>query len=95
MNSDSTLYQILRRIYWKLPVSDDVKEAWLSKIRVAARNLNRAGSSRPASVDSELERNRAYLAQVLAIPAKPDETHVPITTSAFERREGDPKVIAY
>ncbi|WP_077232891.1 glycoside hydrolase family 99-like domain-containing protein [Burkholderia cenocepacia] len=93
MNSNSILYQVLRRIYWKLPISNDVKEALLSKFRISARKLYRTGSSMPA--DSESVRNRAYLEQVLAIPAKPDEAHVPITTKAFERREGDPKVIAY
>lgn len=92
---NSTFYQVLRRIYWKLPVSDSVKEAWLSRFRVFTRKLYRVGASVPASSSSESVRHQAYLAQVLSIPAKPDEKHVPIVTEAFERREGDPKVIAY
>lgn len=92
---NSTLHHVLRRIYWKIPVSDRLKEMGVSKFRILKRKLARMKLSEPPMSDSRTALHHAYVEQVLAIPAKTDTQYIPIAESPLKWHEGDPKVIAY
>ncbi|MFZ6687236.1 glycoside hydrolase family 99-like domain-containing protein [Undibacterium sp. SXout11W] len=89
------LYQFLRQTYWKLPLSENTKEAIVGKVRAVSRNLK--SNLNPDSVkfvdkDDQLAE---YVNQVLAIPGKTGDEHVTISSDSYVRKNDDPKVLAY
>ena len=96
---NQNLYQLLRRIYWRLPLPEETKESLVGRARRFSRNMKRAASdpgtatvSAPVSREELLQK---YVSQVLALPGKPTEEHVELSSRRYQREEGDAKILAY
>ena len=89
------LYQFLHRIYWKLPLPENAKEAFIGQARILLRRVRRMIDRQSTPGVGTDEVLRAYVAQILAQPGKPGLEHVGITSDSFARQSGDPKVLAH
>jgi len=89
------LYQYLKRIYWNLPLPENVKKSIICRARALAFIFQHKFILSEQSLQHELELLRAYIDHVLAIPEKPGPEHVGLAKDCYNRCDGDPKVLAY
>lgn len=96
---NQNLYQLLRRIYWRLPLPEETKESLVGRARRFSRSMKKAmveptgeSNSVPASREKALEE---YVKQVLALPEKPGSEHVEISSRFYQRQDSDAKILAY
>lgn len=78
---------------------EETKESLVGRARRFSRNMKRAASdpgtatvSAPVSREELLQK---YVSQVLALPGKPTEEHVELSSRRYQREEGDAKILAY
>jgi len=89
----SRVYQLLRVTYWRLPLSQSLKERIASYLRRLMRG--RTNQTVVADDQRELVLLRDYVAQVLAIPGRSGSEFVPLREDAVQVRADDPKIVAY
>jgi hypothetical protein len=82
----SRAYQLLRVTYWRLPLSQSLKE----RIASYLRRLMRGRTNQTVVADDQRE-----LAQVLAIPGRSGSEFVALREDAVQVRADDPKIVAY
>ena len=77
------LYIRLAQIYWRLPVSQKIKEGFIQSVRkIWPRKMIRG------------KLLKQYVQQVLSIPQSSKE-YVGLAPSIYERQPGDPMILAY
>ncbi|QLU50709.1 glycoside hydrolase family 99-like domain-containing protein [Citrobacter sp. RHBSTW-00696] len=87
------LYQLVRKVYWKLPFSDETKEAIVGRVRRAIRNAKQQPNSTANDfVDTTKDD---YIHQILSSAKPASSEYVAESMDHFERKEGDAKIIAY
>ena len=89
----SRVYQLLRVTYWRLPLSQSLKERIASYLRRLTRG--RTNQTVVADDQRELVLLRDYVAQVLAIPGRSGSEFVPLREDPVQVRADDPKIVAY
>lgn len=84
--------QQLKKMYWNMPfISETSKEKFYYMIKGYIR-----GERSYKGDSNDIELLGKYRDQILNIPNEKDsEFYKPLTDSIYERREGDPKLIAY
>lgn len=90
-----SLYQRVRRLYWSLPLKQEIKESLVSLTRRLSRNIKKANKNVGIGRRNEDERFRAYTRQILSLPEKPAEEFVDLASQPFHRKDSDCKIIAY
>jgi hypothetical protein len=90
-----TLYQFLRRSFWRLPIPENTKEAIVGQARIVFRGIKRSLTQLQVPKIGRCEVLRDYVEQVLAQPGKPGLEYVGIAPEGYVRHEDDPKVLAY
>jgi len=96
---NQNLYQLLRRIYWRLPLPEETKELLVGFARRFLRGMKKA-LAEPVTTASSASVSREkilqeYANQILAIPRKSGNEYVEISSSSYQRKEGDAKILAY
>lgn len=87
------LYNVVKEAYWKLPFSDDAKDAVIGKARVLMREGKKTVFNKNRKIiDGGPD---AYIKQVLSIPKGSLNDYVSESSEEYVRKNGDPKVIAY
>lgn len=87
------LYQLVRKVYWKLPFSDETKEAIVGRVRRSIRNAKQQPNSTANDfVDTTKDD---YIHQILSSAKPASSEYVAESMDHFERKEGDAKIIAY
>lgn len=90
---NSKLYQKIKHIYWRLPFSDDKKEAFIGSIRRKMRDAVRDESA--ITPDDRMALKDAYIKQVLDSAKPESEDYVIETDADYIRQDCDAKIIAY
>jgi lipopolysaccharide biosynthesis protein len=88
----STIYNFLRNIYLKLPLHQKLKDEFI----LSARKVwpKKGELVAPPLVTPDDDVKTRYVRQILSIPL-PSEEYVELASDAFERRPGDPMILAY
>jgi len=93
---NSTIYQIIKKVYWKLPLSDNTKEAIIGSVRRKLRDRKQVHVSldaeNPGAVDTTKDD---YIKQILSSAKASGKEFVAESTSVYQRKNGDAKIIAY
>lgn len=91
----SSLIYYIKRLYWRLPINDRVKERLVTKARVWLRRIEQRADANKDQLVIVNTVLRPYIEQILAIPDKPGKDHIPLCDNSYSRNVDDPKIIAY
>lgn len=90
------IYQVVKKIYWSLPISANNKKSFLNKARGLLLLVKRAITKRDLYLFSRKDNiESTYINYVLSLPKKIDINYTTITDNIYIRAPNDPKVIAY
>ncbi len=87
------LYQAMRQLYWRLPITDDAKEVLVARARRLKRwYLTAFGGVSHRDQDAT---NQDYIDHIVSIPEARAAEFVGLNDVSFSRADEDPKIIAY
>ncbi|MBM3071003.1 glycoside hydrolase family 99-like domain-containing protein [Lelliottia sp. RWM.1] len=90
---NSKLYQLVRKVYWKLPFSDETKEAIVGFVKRTIRKTKQQPNIADAGkIDTTKDD---YIHQVLSSAKPASSEYVAESGDHYERKDGDAKIIAY
>lgn len=88
--------EIIKRIYWLVPLSNSTKQKIISKIKklILGMSVEELTSSNNNAFENHDNVEQKYINKILQIPLNSDE-FVPLSEKNYERKQEDPKILGY